>query len=578
MATKEAEAELALRNRLEIAEKEVEEAMRRQASVLEAKAQELAAQAEASYAQKLSELEKVSERRIAALSENLAIKETAAKKRLEAAEMEAEAKVQALEKLSVERERAASKATADHLTMIAELEAAAQRKRAESNEREVEMEARLKARVDALAHEQQERQNDLEHLRSKVEKQRVETKLQNDKLNSIVQQPQRGTSANSVSVTSLPPEPHNFAIPHTSQVDVSQMQRSLNRGTDLRWSNSKRALVISISPQSISSGAPRQIGVGPKRSAKQQPAGPYILSGVENTHYEGLTDSYRNTKVWQYPFAVASLGIARGCIHFEVRLEFAFRPPDSDGNFVTPLAYVGVGSKHLTGRTDNPYQCFMLRTTDGALVASLDPETAGMPYATDMANCTPIRARARGAQQELASSLSNGRNMYFAGDGGTTACLVGVTVDLSPEHPHMSFSINGYDCGEAFSFVGHPDPEPLFPVVVFTSAGDRATYQVPSADSPQRRPLIHKYDHGSPIPGVSTIKKQEQRSPEPAPPSAVTLPSPSVANKPIPTQTIPAIAMQPPTGGHLNLLSQYYSEPTDVNLADIYDDDHLYTV
>ena len=281
----------------------------------------------------------------------------------------------------------------------------------------------------------------------------------------------------------------------------------LTKATDIRWSRSRRALVRS-------DGA---AGLGAIGSTH----GPMPLP-----HPSAL----------QFPFAIASLGLSRGCIQFEVRLDFSQRKPfallansanDIDGKHIsssqfgeweTPLAYVGVASKHFTGRvatvtgtstaglpprstghSDDAAAAsavgsnrgFFLRTTDGALVTSLDGSAPGVPYATIL--------RPRGAADwdgspyRSGAAAASGRNAVVAADGGSSAFTVGVTVDLSPARPHLRFAINGRDCGEAFSFVGSVAEgtfEPLFPCVAFTAAGDSATFVAPS-QQPQQHSTVN---------------------------------------------------------------------------------------
>ena len=201
--------------------------------------------------------------------------------------------------------------------------------------------------------------------------------------------------------------------------------------------------------------------------------------------------------LWRLPFCVGHLGISRGSFAFQVKLTFEPRSCTPSGELLVPLAFVGLTSKHfdgtiadtssgsrnrtfvppIQGQTTNnladdlrvfnsrqraskrseleEHRVMMLRTSDGAVVTSLDPNAVGTPYLP--------------------------HNLLVA-DGGATPITVTTLVSLNPGNSHVRFVVNGVDCGIAFFLLLNPDPEPLFPTVIFGSEGDAAELQTPEEE------------------------------------------------------------------------------------------------
>jgi hypothetical protein len=114
--------------------------------------------------------------------------------------------------------------------------------------------------------------------------------------------------------------------------------------------------------------------------------------------------------------------------------------PVSSGHFS-----VGVASKYFRGPNGKRCPAYLYRS-DGTVVAHSD--------ATQ-----PVR---------YAGSIRSGAR---------------VTVHLDLNRWELSFYVDGHYQGIAFRFTPIPDPEPLFPVVVFSGDGDSATLLPPSAES-----------------------------------------------------------------------------------------------
>ncbi|KAH9586549.1 SPRY domain [Trypanosoma melophagium] len=138
-------------------------------------------------------------------------------------------------------------------------------------------------------------------------------------------------------------------------------------------------------------------------------------------------------------YALGTIGISEGEFIFEVRVDAhspSIHTPES-GIFA-----VGVTTKYYRGsHKTNPAYLFR---SDGTIVATSEDER-GVPY-----GCP-----------------------YHSGSH--------ITVYLDLVHQQLSFFLNGRPLGVAFKFKSVNDPEPLFPVVVFSGEGDTASFVPPSA-------------------------------------------------------------------------------------------------
>ena len=136
-------------------------------------------------------------------------------------------------------------------------------------------------------------------------------------------------------------------------------------------------------------------------------------------------------------YTIGTIGIARGELVFEVVVDLN---PLSVGQYC-----VGVASKYFRGPQGKRCPAYLLRS-DGGILPQSDASQV-VPYTSPF-------------------------------PGGAK-----VTIHLDMNRWELSFYVNGKALGVAFRFTPIDDPEPLFPVVVFTGEGDSVVLQPPTADT-----------------------------------------------------------------------------------------------
>jgi hypothetical protein len=186
-------------------------------------------------------------------------------------------------------------------------------------------------------------------------------------------------------------------------------------------------------------------------------------------HEEGALATQDKSTVSIPMFALGTVGISQGDLVFEARFELRASKET--------LPAAGGSQQHSSSRllSASAYRAGQR--------ASLHKTYIGVAskYYKGASRSTPAYLYCSDGTISATSALSNPQSTAEAVPYGRPFhCSAVVTIHLSFSRRELSFAVDGVPQGVAFKFQRQDDPEPLFPLVVFTGDGDSCAFQAPS--------------------------------------------------------------------------------------------------